>query len=231
MRQSVFAFIDFVLFGGIPKHILIELLLITRCLSRDIPPLRRSTFSHFITSSKNERELVRLADSNYISVCFARNIAPAETSFCSVSVGTPSFCMSDMTAPTTSPSAIIGEKHEILPSPPSVSSIAVLTFAAEYSRRLAMSDERDSETGFSRYSLRDGVPATAMMLSLSQMAIGYPPLLLIASAHCADAAEMSPIGEYFLKIISQSFSVYISSGSPPLITLTRKTLSAWFFAD
>ena len=209
MRQSVFAFIDFVLFGGIPKHILIELLLITRCLSRDIPPLRRSTFSHFITSSKNERELVRLADSNYISVCFARNIAPAETSFCSVSVGTPSFCMSDMTAPTTSPSAIIGEKHEILPSPPSVSSIAVLTFAAEYSRRLAMSDERDSETGFSRYSLRDGVPATAMMLSLSQMAIGYPPLLLIASALCRCCGNVSDRRIFFENYFSVFLGVYL----------------------
>ena len=55
--------------------------------------------------------------------------------------------------------------------------------------------------------------------------------LISDTAYCAAKEDSSPMGEYFLNMTSPSRSVYISSGSPLLTTLTRKTLSPWFFED
>ena len=69
-----------------------------------------------------------------------------------------------------------------------------------------MSCSSSAELRFSRSS-RFGAPATAMMESRSATAAMWPVFLPMDSHSCAATACRSPIGEYFLKIPSPSFSV------------------------
>ena len=61
-----------------------------------------------------------------------------------------------------------------------------------------------------------------MIASRSQTAAIYPVFFPIDSQICPANSPRSPIGEYFLKITSPSFSVYISSGSPSRIRRVRR---------
>ena len=87
--------------------------------------------------------------------------------------------------------------------------------------RCSMRSSREPETLRSRTSFFC-IPDTAIIWSRSLMAAGQPPIFDSTSAYWEAVEDISPIGEYFLKITSPSELVNISRGSPSRILIVLR---------
>ena len=131
-----------------------------------------------------------------------------------------------MTAPMRSPSEMTGAATETQkPLSESVTGTQAPPLSWRKTRRDSIICSSSGEIRFSKSSLLPP-PATAITASLSQTAAMQSVDLCSESQICAAKSESSPMGEYFLKMTSPSLSVKISSGSPSLTILARRTLSA-----